>query len=92
MEEDLKNKSSVLLEYNPIHKKVPILVLNGKPLIESLIILEYIDETWKNGPRFLPEDPYKRAQIRFWCSFVHKQVSDKFMFEFMPLSLFVWYI
>ncbi|XP_065627558.1 glutathione S-transferase U10-like [Quercus suber] len=83
VEEDLKNKSSLLLEYNPIHKKVPVLVLNGKPLVESLIILEYIDETWKNGPRFLPEDPYKRAQIRFWCSFVHRQV----IFENMTLVL-----
>ena len=87
VEEDLKNKSLVLLNYNPIHKKVPVLVVNGKPLVESLIILEYIDETWKNGTRFLPEDPYKRAQIRFWCSFIHKQVSEKFIFEFMPLCM-----
>ncbi|KAK4568226.1 hypothetical protein RGQ29_003851 [Quercus rubra] len=79
VEEDLKNKSLVLLNYNPIHKKVPVLVVNGKPLVESLIILEYIDETWKNGTRFLPEDPYKRAQIRFWCSFIHKQVFETMM-------------
>ena len=84
MEEDLVNKSLVLLKYNPVHKKVPVLVVNGKPLVESLIILEYIDETWKNSPRFLPEDPYKKAQLRFWCSFVYKQVSEKYMFEFMP--------
>ena len=86
MEEDLVNKSLVLLKYNPVHKKVPVLV-NGKPLVESLIILEYIDETWKNSPRFLPEDPYKKAQLRFWCSFVYKQVSEKYMFEFMPLCM-----
>ena len=87
MEEDLVNKSLVLLKYNPVHKKVPVLVVNGKPLVESLIILEYIDETWKNSPRFLPEDPYKKAQLRFWCSFVYKQVSEKYMFEFMPLCM-----
>ncbi|KAF3969741.1 hypothetical protein CMV_006494 [Castanea mollissima] len=79
VEEDLVNKSLVLLKYNPIHKKVPVLVVNGKPLVESLIILEYIDETWRNGPRFLPEDPYKKAQLRFWCSFVHKQVFETMM-------------
>lgn len=74
MEEDLKNKSPLLLKYNPVHKKIPVLVHNGKPLVESLVILEYVDETWKTGPQLLPEDPYKRAQVRFWASILHQQV------------------
>ncbi|XP_077251842.1 putative glutathione S-transferase [Tasmannia lanceolata] len=42
----------------------PILLHGGKPIIESAIILEYIDETWKENP-ILPEDPYQKAMARF---------------------------
>ncbi|KAL0701739.1 hypothetical protein Bca4012_057861 [Brassica carinata] len=62
VEEDLKNKSQSLIQLNPVHKKIPLLVHDGKPVAESHVILDYIDETWKNSPRFYPEDLYERAQ------------------------------
>ncbi|KAH6764144.1 glutathione S-transferase TAU 28 [Perilla frutescens var. frutescens] len=47
VEEDLSNKSPVLLlKMNPVHKQVPVLIHNRKPVCESIIIVQYIDEVW----------------------------------------------
>ncbi|XP_050277101.1 glutathione S-transferase U10-like [Quercus robur] len=82
VEEDLTNKSELFLSLNPVHKKVPVLVHNGKSIAESLIILEYIEEGWNTTPKLLPEDPYQRAKLRFWANYYDQKIVPSFYIIF----------
>ncbi|PON36111.1 S-crystallin [Parasponia andersonii] len=75
IEEDLDKKSELLLQYNPVHKKVPVLVHGGKTICESMIIVQYIDDMWPNKYPLLPKDPFERALARFWISFSENKGS-----------------
>jgi len=62
---DRSNRSGLLGGLNPA-LRVPTLVLDdGRPLAESGAILWYLGE----GSRFVPEDPYERAQVLQWMFF-----------------------
>ncbi|KAK8366757.1 hypothetical protein V6Z11_A02G138300, partial [Gossypium hirsutum] len=75
VEEKINNKSSLLLDCNPVYKKIPVLVHHGKPIVESLFIIEYIDETWKHNPN-LSTHPYDRAMARFWALYIHQMLLE----------------
>jgi len=90
VEEDIFNKTPLLLELNPVHKKVPVLVHAQKPIAESFIILEYIDETWKQSP-LLPHHPYQRALARFWANFAEQTVVYILNPFFFILSNLFWF-
>jgi glutathione S-transferase len=88
IEETLYPKNDLLLQYNPIHTKIPVLIHGDKLLCESAIIVEYIDEVWKNNgtPSILPSNAYDRAIARFWVAYIDDKVLIYIPFFFNGLD------
>ncbi len=54
---------------------VPTLVDGDKVITESNVILEYLDERFPE-PSLSPQDPYGRAQMRFWTKQLDEDIHD----------------
>jgi glutathione S-transferase len=62
---DLKAKPDWFLAISP-RGKVPVLLLDDRPLFESQAIIEFIDET--HPPSLMGTDPFERARQRAWVA------------------------
>jgi glutathione S-transferase len=88
------------IEVNPYHKPkslldlnsrglVPSLQYDNKPLFESNVICEFLEEAYPDyGTALLPKDPYDRARARIWIDFVSTRIIPAFhrFLQFQPLS------
>ncbi|KAK2795462.1 hypothetical protein FQN52_005229 [Onygenales sp. PD_12] len=77
------------IEINPYDKSPSLLALNpkglvptvaaplasgSKPIYESNIINEYLEDAHPNHTHLLPSDPYERARARIWIDFVGSRI------------------
>lgn len=74
VEEDLSDKSMLLIERSFLNKTLPVLVHNGIPVPGSRAILEYIDEHWNHPPKLFPDDPLEREKVRSWAKYFDNEV------------------
>lgn len=56
--------------------KVPVLLVDGTPLFESAVILEYVDEVYP--PALHPADPLEKARHRAWIEFCSELLGRQF--------------
>jgi glutathione S-transferase len=64
-------------EYLKLNPKgvVPTIVHDGRAVIESTLICEYLDETFPEPP-LMPADPWSRARMRLWSKMVDEGLHE----------------
>ncbi len=77
IEQDPYDKSPEWLKVSP-RGLVPSIIHHGKPIYESSVCIEYVDEAWPDNNPLLPKDPYERAQARIWADQITKKVVPPF--------------
>ena len=81
IEVNLFRNEQYLPEYLKINPKavVPAMIHDGKTVIESTLICEYLDDVYPT-PLLIPKDPYLRSQMRLWSKMVdeglHEGISE----------------
>lgn len=54
------------IQINPFAKIPTLIADSGQVLFEACIIIEYLDEHFKNEPRLIPDDSNLALEVRFW--------------------------
>lgn len=74
---DLFRNEQFSPEYLKINPKgvVPALDHDGRIVIESTLICEYLDDCFPT-PRLVPQDPFLRARMRLWSKAVDEQLFE----------------
>lgn len=65
--------SPAYLSINP-NGLVPALIHNGRAIIDSSVINEYLNEVFE-GNSLVPSDPYQRAQMRTWVQYLDEVMT-----------------
>jgi glutathione S-transferase len=69
-----ENLSPEYLEINP-NGVVPAFRHNGRPIVESAVMCEYLDEVFPHEPRLVPNSPIERAHMRAWLRYIDEVPS-----------------
>ena len=70
---DLAGKPDWFLAISPLGK-VPVLLVDGRPLFESAVITEYLDEITPRS--LLPADYFEKARHRGWIAFASSTLDN----------------
>lgn len=70
---DFRKKEHLSPEYLKLNPNgvVPTLLDDGRPVVDSSVIMEYLDEAYPER-RLTPPDAYGRAQVRAWLRFIEE--------------------
>jgi glutathione S-transferase len=72
---DLKSKPEWFLERNPLGKVPAIEEAGKKPLFESLIVAEYLDEKYPGAKQIVPKDAYEKARQKVLIEVISQKVT-----------------
>lgn len=70
---DFRAKDHLKPEYLKLNPNgvVPTLLHDGRPVIDSSVIMEYLEEVFPEKP-LQPDNPYDRARMRAWLRFIEE--------------------